>query len=171
VSSSSDDRDQVRSFRRNRFRSPASLIDWLVIALGLVAFVAGLLALFASWYASDRSTSLARDDHAHELNSWQLAALLVAFAGLVATSLAGARRVRQMASVLTLAIALAGFVAWWWTATDELLGQRFLDTGHLALGGGIVFTGIALGLQIVVGVLMFMAAFPLDAYASARRPA
>ncbi len=64
--------------------------------------------------------------------------------------------------MLALAIALTGLVAWWWTETADLLGQWFLDTGHVTIGGDVVFGGIAVGLQIFAGLLMFMAAFPLS---------
>ena len=147
---------------RYSLRSPATLIDWLVFVLGLVAFVAGLIALVASLYTSDGTRAVGRHGHTPVFHGWQLTVLLVVFAGLVALHFATARRLRQVASLLTLGIALSGFVAWWWTEIDQLLGQRYLDTGHIPLGGGLVFSGIALGLQIVVGVMMFMAAFPLS---------
>jgi hypothetical protein len=158
------------------------MIDWLVIALGGVALVAGLVALFGSLYTSDESGALgaldaldagsgtvARVEHGRELRSWQLAALLAAFAGLVASSFAAARRVRQVSSLLTLGVALTGFVAWWWTELGALLGQTYRDTGDVVLSGGTVFSGIALGLQIAVGVLLFMDAFSLSAEASAHQ--
>ena len=59
-----------------------------------------------------------------------------------------------------LAIALTGFVGWWWTEIDGILGQAYLTNGQVALGGDVVLGGIALGLQIFVGLLMFMGAFP-----------
>jgi hypothetical protein len=67
-----------------------------------------------------------------------------------------------VASVLAVGIALTGLVGWWWTEIDDLLGPTFLDTGHVTIGGGIVFGGIAVALQIFAGLLMFMAAFPLS---------
>ena len=163
-----EDRDEVPVAGWLRFRFPDTLIDWLVITLGVVAVVAGFIALFGSFYASGASSTVGREDHGHEFQSWELAALLTVFAGLVGLSLAEARRVRQVSSLLVLAIALTGAVAWWWSAIDELVGRTYVDTGHVALGGSIVFTGIALGLQIIVGVLMFMAAFPFSDEASVR---
>ncbi|HEX4983470.1 MAG TPA: hypothetical protein VFV63_17320 [Ilumatobacteraceae bacterium] len=166
---------------RYRFRSPVSLIDWLVIALGGLGLVAGLIALLGSLYTSGgsdtldaldrRSGTVAQVELGRELRGWQLAAWLTAFAVLVASNFAAAHRVRRVSSLLTLGGALTGFVAWWWTELGALLGQTYLDRGHVALSGAIVFTGIALGLQVAVGVLMFMAAFPFSAEASAHSAA
>ena len=162
VNHGGDDHDEGHAAGGLRFRSPTTPIDWLVIGLDVVAVFAGSIALFGSSYISDRSNTVAPGDHAHELTSWRMAALPIVFSGLVALSLVESRRVRQVSSVLALAIALTGFVAWWWTEIDDLFGQTFLDAGHLTIGVDLVFGGIALGLQIFVGLLMFMAAFPLS---------
>ena len=168
VNHGGDGHDEGRVAGRLRFRSPTTPIDWLVIALDVVAVFAGSIALFGSSHISDRST-VVPGDHAHELTSWRMAALPVAFSGLVALSLVEARWVRQVSSVLAVGIALTGLVGWWWTEIDDLLGQTFLDTGHVTIGGDIVIGGIAVGLQIFAGLLMFMAAFPLsdEAFADA----
>ena len=144
-----------------------------MIALGAVAFVVNLITLFGTMYVSDGSGALvdgsatvARIQHWRELRSWQLLALLGAFSALVAPSFAAARRVRQVSSLFTLGVALTGLVAWWWTEIGTLLGQTYRETGHVALRGGIVFSGIALGLQIAGGALMFMSACALSAEAS-----
>jgi hypothetical protein len=176
VSYRADGRDLERGVGRYRFRSPTAPIDRFVIALGAVAFVVNLIALFGTMYVSDGSGALvdgsatvARIQHWRELRGWQLLALLGAFSALVAPSFAAARRVRQVSSLFTLGVALTGLVAWWWTEIGTLLGQTYRETGHVALRGGIVFSGIALGLQIAVGALMFMSAFALSAEASAHQ--
>jgi hypothetical protein len=165
VSYRADGRDLERAVGRYRFRSPAAPVDRFVIALGAVAFVVNLIALFGSMYVSDGSGALvdgsataARIQHWRELRGWQLLALLGAFSALVAPSFAAARRVRQVWSLFTLGVALTGLVAWWWTELGTLLGPTYRATGHVAISGGIVFSGIALGLQIAVGALMFMSA-------------
>jgi hypothetical protein len=83
VNHGGDGDDEGRVAGRLRFRAPTTLIDWLVIALDVVAVFAGSIALFGSSPISDRSTLLP-GDHAHELTSWRLAALPVVFSGLVA---------------------------------------------------------------------------------------
>jgi hypothetical protein len=162
-----DGRDLERAVGRYRFRSSSAPIDRFVIVLGAVAFVVNLIALFGSMYVSDGpgalvdgSATVARIQHWRELRSWQLLALLGAFSALVAPSFAAARRVRQVSSLFTLCVALTCLVAWWWTELGTLLGQTFRDTGHVALSGGTVFSGVALGLQIAVGALMFVSARP-----------
>ena len=162
VNHGDDDHHEGRAAGRLRFRSPAAPIDWIVVALDVVAVCAGSIALFGSSHFADRSNTVAAGGHTVELTSWRLAALPVVFSGLVALSLVESRRVRQVSSVLALAIALTGLVAWWWTEIVGVLDQAFLDEGHITIGGDVVFGGIAVALQIVVGLLMFMAAFPLS---------
>ncbi len=161
-----DDHDEGRAVGWLRFRSPTATIDWLVIALDVVAVVAGSIALFGASRISGGSPTVGPGNPAHALSSWQLAALPVVFSGLVALSLVESRLVRQVSSLLALAIALTGFVGWWWTEIDGILGQAYLTNGHVTLGGDVVLGGIALGLQIFVGLLMFMGAFPLSALAA-----
>jgi TRAP-type C4-dicarboxylate transport system permease small subunit len=102
VNHGGDDHDEGHAAGGLRFRSPTTPIDWLVIALDVVAVVAGSIALFGSSYVSDRANTVAPGDHAHELTSWRMAALPVVFSALVALSLVEAWRVRQVSSVLAL---------------------------------------------------------------------
>jgi hypothetical protein len=159
----------VREEARGRVRTPVSSIDWAVVVLGSAAVLAGLLAMLGSLYTTDRDTTRRWGTNGHDLQRWQLLVLLVIFAGLVVANFTAGRRVRRVGSLLVVAIALFGLVAWWWAAIDDLLGQTYISVGHIALGGGTLFTGVSLGLQIVVGVLMFTAAFPLAGERSATR--
>jgi polyferredoxin len=124
-----------------------TLIDRLVIVLGALALFTGLLAF----------------------RHWQFVVLLVTFTGLVALHFTGHRRVRWVSSLLAVVVALVALVAWWWAVIDDLSTQTNNDADSIALGGGVILTGVSLGLQIFVGLLMFAAACPLAAFLSALR--
>jgi hypothetical protein len=151
---------------RSQFRSPAAMIDWLVIILGASALLAGVVALFGSLY-SDDAGAIGWGRRGDLIRRWQLVAVLAAFAALVVVNLAGTPRVRKVSSLLVLGVALTSLVWWWWGAVSDLLAQTYISVETISLGGGLIFTGISLGLQIAVGLLMFTAAFPLAAERSA----
>jgi len=151
---------------RNPFRSPVAMIDWLVIILGALALLAGVVALFGSLY-SDEDGPIGWGARGDLVRRWQLVAVLVVFAALVVVNLAGTPLVRKVSSLLVLGVALTSLVWWWWGAVSDLLAQTYISVGTINLDGGLIFTGISLGLQIAVGLLMFTAAFPLAAERSA----
>ena len=141
VSYRSDDRDDGRAVGGYRFRSLTATIDRLVIVLGVVALVVGLIALFGRALSGGSHGT----EHARELRSWQLAALLAAFVGLGRVELRRSPLGSAGVEPARARFALAAFVAWWWTVIDALLVQAYLETGHVALSGDIVLGGIALG--------------------------
>jgi hypothetical protein len=151
---------------RSRFRSPVAMIDWLVIILGASALLAGVAALFGSLY-SDDGGAIGWGARGDLVRRWQLVVVLVAFTGLLVVNLVGTPRVRKVSSLLALGVSLTSLVWWWWGAVSDLLAQTYISVDTISLGGGLVFTGISLGLQIAAGLLMFTAAFPLAAERSA----
>jgi hypothetical protein len=142
----------------SRFRPLATLIDWLVVVVGALALLTGLLAVLGSLYTAD----------GEGIHRWggQLVVLLVVFAGLVALHFIGSRWVRRVSSLITLGVGMVALVGWAWAVIDDLTPTN-TDFDSLTLGGGMILTGISLGLQIGVGLLMFTAAFPLAAVLSA----
>jgi hypothetical protein len=152
-----------------RFWPPVALIDWLVVVFGAAALLAGLIAMLGTLYTTDREAVVEWGAGGHNLRRWQLAAILIAFAALVVSNFTASRRIRRAGSLLVVAIALFGLVAWWWDAIAELLAQEYIAVSHIGLGGGMIFTGVSLVLQLLVGVLMFTAAFPLAGERSTTR--
>ena len=104
-----------------------------MLILGALAVLTGLLAILGSPYTIDGGSIYRGDGNDHELQRWQLMALLIVFSGLVASNFTQHRRVRRVTSLLALGLAMVASVAWWWAATDGLLTRTYVSaiTSHL----------------------------------------
>jgi hypothetical protein len=142
---------------------PARPLERLILVLGIVALTTGLVALVNPVYTyRDDGWVISWDDFGRH-HRWQFALLLLLFLGLGALTFGRGQRARRVASALALGVALAGLLFWWWPRIEDLLLERgeATTTGPATLGPGLALSGISLGLQVIVGVLMVTAAFPL----------